>query len=95
MAELLQPDYARARIAYMSKLLTAIGLILFAGGLAYHFATLAIFNALVPKDPGSRLAASDIAYGPDPRQRLDIYAPEGQGPFPVIVFVYGGSWDSR
>jgi acetyl esterase/lipase len=78
----------------MSKLLTAIGLILMIGGLAYHFAALSIFNALVPKDAGSKLAASDIAYGPDPRQRLDIYVPEGQGPFPVIVFTYGGSWDS-
>lgn len=78
----------------MSKLLTAIGLALLVGGLAYHFAALAIFNALVPKDAGSRLAAPDIAYGPDPRQRLDIYVPEGQGPFPVIIFTYGGSWDS-
>jgi acetyl esterase/lipase len=78
----------------MSKFLTAIGLILMVGGLAYHFAALSIFNALVPKDGGSRLAAADIAYGDDARQRLDIYAPEGQGPFPVIVFNYGGSWDS-
>ncbi len=78
----------------MSKLLTAIGLFLLVGGLAYHFAALSIFDALVPKDAGSRFAASDIAYGPDPRQRLDIYVPEGQGPFPVIVFTYGGSWDS-
>jgi acetyl esterase/lipase len=78
----------------MSKLLTAIGLILMVGGLAYHFAALAIFNALVPKDSGSRLAASDVAYGAGPRQRLDVYVPEGQGPFPVIVFSYGGSWDS-
>lgn len=78
----------------MSKLLTAIGLTLLVGGIAYYFAALAIFNALVPKDTGSRLAASNIVYGPDPRQRLDIYVPEGQGPFPVIVFTYGGSWDS-
>lgn len=78
----------------MPKLLAAIGLILIAGGLAYQFAALAIFNALVPKDAGSHLAASDMAYGPDARQRLDIYVPEGPGPFPVIIFVYGGSWDS-
>ena len=78
----------------MSKFLTAIGLVLLVGGLTYHFAALTIFNALVPKDAGSHLAASDIAYGPDPRQRLDVYVPEGQGPFPVIVFTYGGSWDS-
>jgi acetyl esterase/lipase len=78
----------------MSKLLGTIGLILLVGGLAYHFAALAIFNALVPKDAGSHLAASDIAYGPDPRQRLDVYVPDGQGTFPIIVFTYGGSWDS-
>jgi acetyl esterase/lipase len=78
----------------MSKILTAVGLLLMAGGLAYHFAALAIFNALVPKDADSRLAASDVAYGKAPRQRLDLYAPEGPGPFPVIVFSYGGSWDS-
>jgi acetyl esterase/lipase len=78
----------------MSKLLTAIALVLVVGGLAYHFAALSIFNALVPKDGGSRLAAADIAYSGDPRQRLDVYVPEGQGPFPVIVFSYGGSWDS-
>ncbi|HEX3918995.1 MAG TPA: alpha/beta hydrolase, partial [Caulobacteraceae bacterium] len=37
----------------------------------------------------------DIAYGRDPRQRLDVYAPPGAAPGrPVVVFFYGGSWDS-
>lgn len=32
------------------------------------------------------------SYGPDPRQALDIYRPlSGTGPFPVVVFFYGGS----
>ena len=48
----------------------------------------AMLNALAP----DRLAASGVAYGPDPRQRLDIYRPEGVGPFPVAVFLYGGGW---
>lgn len=52
------------------------------------------FNALVPKEPGVRVARG-IAYGEDPRQRLDVYAPrQGRASTPVIVFFYGGSWNS-
>lgn len=36
---------------------------------------------------------SDIPYGEDPRQILDIYAhEEGEKPFPVLVFFHGGKW---
>lgn len=55
---------------------------------------LTVFNALMPKDRGSRRVAHDVAYGEDARQALDIYAPRGSGPWPVIVFFYGGAWDS-
>ena len=34
----------------------------------------------------------DIAYGPGPRQRLDVYVPKGSGPFPTLVFIHGGAW---
>ncbi|MEO8224865.1 MAG: alpha/beta hydrolase [Gammaproteobacteria bacterium] len=36
----------------------------------------------------------DLAYGPEPRQRLDIYVPDkpSVGSRPVIVFIHGGSW---
>lgn len=79
----------------MIKLTYALGLMLILGGLAYHFAALEIFNALMPKDGASYLLKSDVAFGSDDRQKLDIYAPtEGIGPWPVIVFVYGGSWNS-
>ncbi|MEO9166800.1 MAG: alpha/beta hydrolase [Aestuariivirga sp.] len=61
----------------------------------YHYAALEIYNALVPKDKGSKRIATDVPYGADPRLKLDIYAPaEGQGPWPTIVFVHGGSWSS-
>jgi len=54
---------------------------------------LTAFANLTPTDP-SRKVASDVSYGPDPRQALDVYAPaEGQGPWPVAVFFYGGSWE--
>jgi len=38
--------------------------------------------------------ARDVAYGPHPRQRMDIYVPRGDrgAPKPVIFFIYGGSW---
>ncbi|MET3899923.1 acetyl esterase/lipase [Devosia sp. UYZn731] len=53
---------------------------------------LSVVNALLPKDSGSIKLARDVAYGSKPRQRLDIYAPRGSGPWPVVFFIYGGSW---
>jgi acetyl esterase/lipase len=77
----------------MKKILTLIAVLLIVGGFTFHFAALETFNALMPKDAGSKLLASDVAYGTDPRQNLDIYTPtEGQVPFPIVVFVHGGSW---
>ena len=55
---------------------------------------LATLNALAASDQHTRLA--DVAYGPLPRQRLDIYRPAGATPaggWPVVVFFYGGSWN--
>jgi acetyl esterase/lipase len=43
-------------------------------------------------DPGT----DDLAYGDDPRQRLDLHLPDGPAPpggRPVVVFFYGGSWN--
>lgn len=55
---------------------------------------LSLFANLSPKDP-ALTRARGVAFGPDPRQRLDVYAPRGNGPpAPVAVFIYGGSWDS-
>ena len=45
---------------------------------------------------GSRQAATGVAYGALPRQRLDIYQPSSPAPaagHPVVVFFYGGSWN--
>ena len=53
----------------------------------------ALLNVLVP-DEGYTVAEG-LAYGADPRQRLDVYAPsEAVGSAPVLVFFYGGSWKS-
>jgi acetyl esterase/lipase len=53
---------------------------------------LAALNATVPAD-GYRLIA-DQAYGGHPRQKLDLYVPDGlTGPAPVALFFYGGRWE--
>ena len=55
------------------------------------------FNALVPKDGGGLLVARDQIFAPGDRGKVDLYAPR-QAPadarLPVIVFFYGGSWNS-
>lgn len=39
------------------------------------------------------VTAADIPYGPDPRQRLDLYAPaEPASAAPILVFVHGGGF---
>ena len=58
--------------------------------------SLATFNTLVPFDSGKQIA-SNVAFGQDPRQTLDVYGPAAQAKtakLPVIVFIYGGSWAS-
>jgi acetyl esterase/lipase len=36
-----------------------------------------------------------IAYGDDPLQFGELRLPDGDGPFPVIVFIHGGCWMSE
>ncbi len=56
---------------------------------------LSLFDAIGPRDSGGRLAARDLPFGTGPRQRLDVYVPKGlEGTAPVLVFFYGGSWQS-
>ena len=42
----------------------------------------------------ARRAAAAVAYGPDSRHKLDIWAPRGKPaePLPVVIFFYGGGW---
>lgn len=72
----------------------ALGALLLAFLLA-GCSALTAFNALAPADPGAALAGVDIAYGGQARRRLDVYAPQGGvHKAPVVMFFYGGSWDS-
>lgn len=52
-----------------------------------------LFNRTVPRTGYS--VRRDIAYGGAPRQKLDVYLPQGlTAPAPVLLFWYGGSWQS-
>ena len=52
-----------------------------------------LLNATVATDSYRR--TEDLAYGPDARQRLDVYQPAaGLEKAPMVVFFYGGSWSS-
>jgi acetyl esterase/lipase len=83
----------------MHRLLPSL-LLLLLGLTGCHPAT--VLNALTP-GTGYRLE-SGIAYGALPRQRLDVYRPTAPRAVPgstgastgapVIVFFYGGSWNS-
>jgi acetyl esterase/lipase len=53
---------------------------------------LAAFNTLVPKDGESRRRTAFYADGA--RGGVDVYAPADARTAPVVVFFYGGSWNS-
>ena len=57
---------------------------------------LGALNALGPRDRGARRLAAGVPYGDDPRQKMDILGPTAgpPGPRPMLVFFYGGGWDS-
>jgi acetyl esterase/lipase len=48
-----------------------------------------VLNAVAPRV--GITTTRDVAYAPGERHALDIYAP-AERPAPVIVFIYGGSW---
>lgn len=42
--------------------------------------------------PAGARVFSNVSYGSDPRQRLDVYAPAQASNAPVIFMVHGGAW---
>ena len=52
---------------------------------------IALPTVVVPEQIPRR--KTDVAYGPLDCQKLDVYyPPEGDGPFPVVFYIHGGSW---
>lgn len=51
-------------------------------------------NLLVPRS--GYVVHRNLAFGADPRQRLDIYVPQGlKAPAAVLLFFYGGAWQGE
>jgi len=48
-------------------------------------------RALAPQSVGAQVFRN-IAYGTDPRHRLDVFAPAAAGNLPVVLFVHGGGF---
>ena len=56
-------------------------------------AALARLRALAQRNRAALPIRPDIAYGPHPAMRLDLYPVEGvDGPQPLLVLVHGGGW---
>ena len=64
------------------------------GALTAACSPLSLLNTLGPRDRGAGRMARGLAYGDDPRQTMDVYAPTGARDLPVVVFFYGGGWES-
>jgi len=42
--------------------------------------------------PAGGTAVRNVAYGPDPAQRFDLYLPANRSRAPVVFYVHGGGW---
>lgn len=64
--------------------------------LAAACSPIGLLNTLGPRDAGVRRVARGVAYGEDARQTFDVWTPAATAdtPRPVLVFFYGGGWDS-
>lgn len=71
-------------------LLAALALIALSG-----CATIGAFNAATPHQASVARVVHSAAYGAGPRRTLDVYAPvQATANAPVVVFFYGGGWQT-
>ena len=91
----MKPDHASQSAALSKPVrsrrhwLAALGLL----PLLQACSPLGLINAVVPN--GSHTLLDGLAYGSHERQRMDVYLPKpAQAKAPMVVFFYGGSWNS-
>jgi acetyl esterase/lipase len=69
------------------------GLAAVLGAMLAACSPISVLNLAVPRT--GYHVVRDLAYGADPRQKLDLYIPDTHAAkMPVILFFYGGSWES-
>ena len=79
---------------FKAGMLTVVGVAAVLASLTACAPTTAL-NVLAPANTHTTVV--DVAYGTLPRQKLDVYRPRAAAPaggWPVVVFFYGGSWNS-
>lgn len=59
---------------------------------------LGVVNALLPQDDATATVIKGVAFGEHERQKLDVYIPNAVAEsnyirLPVVMFIYGGSWN--
>lgn len=67
----------------------ALGLILVSPAMAAPMPYADFRKLAQPPAPGPILA-----YGPDPLQHVELWRPTGKGPFPVVLMLHGGCWQT-
>lgn len=78
--------------AFTKTALIVISALVVMGGLT-ACAPIKVLNAVTTSNTYSK--RSDVAFGDDPRQKLDVYTPKDrQAPAPIVIFIYGGSWNA-
>ena len=77
-------------IRHLQRLIFSACLVAFLAGCA----PLSLVNVLIPES-GFK-TTRDIAFSTHPRNKLDVYTPVSSSavPKPVVVFFYGGAWES-
>ena len=81
------PEPARTSLHRLSRLIPVACAVVAAGCSPAN-----ILNATISR--ADLRITHNVAYGTDPRQKLDIYRPDTGATLPVVVFFYGGSWDA-
>lgn len=77
------PPEVRAKIVEMGPVLTP----------ELVRTTMAMFAPLAKPGALAGVKVSEnLSYGPDARNKLDLFEPEGKGPRPVLVFIPGGGF---
>ncbi len=58
----------------------------------FAIAVVAIQMTFAAEEKPAGLTYADVPYGPHARNVLDFWQADGDGPWPLIVFIHGGGW---
>ena len=81
--------FSNAALFSVAVVLTALTAAGIAGSVVYGSLDDAVFNS-----PARTLRDLEYARIGNDSLELDLYLPEGEGPFPLIIWVHGGGWTS-